>query len=103
MSNSSIYLPTPAPQILKRIKGVIEARRAAGEDLPPAPKTAIAGPEYFGLNDAAVRGAGRRHACMPTYICSCTRAVTVRRHASSRRRARRQRALVASGARSDLQ
>jgi hypothetical protein len=49
--------PQPPPQkILKRIKGVIEARRAAGEDLPPAPKTAIAGPEYFGLNDAAVGG-----------------------------------------------
>jgi hypothetical protein len=49
----------PCPQILKRIRSVIEARRAAGEALPPAPKTAIAGPEYFGLNDAAVRGARR--------------------------------------------
>jgi hypothetical protein len=48
--------PSCLAKILKRIKGVIEARRAAGEDLPPAPKTAIAGPEYFGLNDAAVRG-----------------------------------------------
>lgn len=36
--------------ILKRINNEIEARRRAGEDLPPPPKTAIAGPEYFGLN-----------------------------------------------------
>ena len=36
-------------QILKRINSEIERRRKAGEDLPPAPKTAIAGPEYFGL------------------------------------------------------
>ena len=36
--------------ILKRINSEIEARRKAGEDLPPPPKTAIAGPEYFGLN-----------------------------------------------------
>lgn len=36
--------------ILKRINAEIEARRKAGEDLPPPPKTAIAGPEYFGLN-----------------------------------------------------
>ncbi|RMZ52298.1 hypothetical protein APUTEX25_001688 [Auxenochlorella protothecoides] len=36
--------------VLKRINAEIEARRAAGEDLPPPPKTAIAGPEYFGLN-----------------------------------------------------
>lgn len=27
----------------------IRSRRSAGEDLPPPPKTAIAGPEYFGL------------------------------------------------------
>lgn len=36
--------------ILKRINAEIEARRKQGEDLPPPPKTAIAGPEYFGLN-----------------------------------------------------
>lgn len=45
-------------QVLKRINGEIEARRRAGEDLPPAPKTAIAGPEYFGFNQPEVR-AGR--------------------------------------------
>ena len=45
-------------QILKRINAEIEARRRAGEDLPPPPKTAIAGPEYFGLNQPNV-GAGR--------------------------------------------
>jgi hypothetical protein len=36
--------------VLRRINAEIEARRRAGEDLPPPPKTAIAGPEYFGLN-----------------------------------------------------
>ena len=41
-------------QILKRINAEIEDRRAAGEDLPPPPKTAIAGPEYFGFNQAEV-------------------------------------------------
>ncbi|KAK9905576.1 hypothetical protein WJX75_002376 [Coccomyxa subellipsoidea] len=35
--------------VLSRINSEIEARRSAGEDLPPPPKTAIAGPEYFGL------------------------------------------------------
>ncbi|CAD7703988.1 unnamed protein product [Ostreobium quekettii] len=35
--------------VLKRINGEIDRRRKAGEDLPPPPKTAIAGPEYFGL------------------------------------------------------
>lgn len=45
-------------QVLKRINGEIEARRRAGEDLPPAPKTAIAGPEYFGFNQPEAR-AGR--------------------------------------------
>lgn len=40
--------------ILKRINAEIEARRRAGEDLPPPPKTAIAGPEYFGLNQPNV-------------------------------------------------
>lgn len=37
-------------QVLKRINAEIEARRKAGENLPPPPKTAIAGPEYFGFN-----------------------------------------------------
>lgn len=41
-------------QVLKRINSEIEARRKAGEDLPPPPKTAIAGPEYFGLNQPEV-------------------------------------------------
>ena len=41
-------------QIQKRINSVIEARRKAGEDLPPAPKTAIAGPEFFGFNQPEV-------------------------------------------------
>lgn len=40
--------------ILKRINSEIEKRRAQGEDLPPPPKTAIAGPEYFGLNQEEV-------------------------------------------------
>ena len=41
-------------QILKRINAEIERRRREGEDLPPPPKTAIAGPEYFGLNQEQV-------------------------------------------------
>ena len=41
-------------QIQKRINAVIESRRKAGEDLPPAPKTAIAGPEFFGFNQPEV-------------------------------------------------
>ncbi|KAG2488719.1 hypothetical protein HYH03_012719 [Edaphochlamys debaryana] len=40
--------------VLKRINGEIEGRRAAGENLPPPPKTAIAGPEYFGLNQPEI-------------------------------------------------
>ncbi|GLI62832.1 hypothetical protein VaNZ11_005394 [Volvox africanus] len=40
--------------VLRRINGEIEGRRAAGEDLPPPPKTAIAGPEYFGLNQPEI-------------------------------------------------
>ena len=46
-------------QVLKRINSEIEARRKAGENLPPPPKTAIAGPEYFGLNqpEASLWGA----------------------------------------------
>ncbi len=31
------------------------ARREAGEALPPPPKTAIAGPEYFGLTHPQVQ------------------------------------------------
>ncbi|KAK9807622.1 hypothetical protein WJX72_004551 [[Myrmecia] bisecta] len=38
----------------KRINSEIEARRKAGEDLPPPPKTAIAGPEYFGFGQAEI-------------------------------------------------
>lgn len=41
-------------QILKRINEEINRRRKAGEKLPPPPKTAIAGPEYFGFNQAEV-------------------------------------------------
>jgi hypothetical protein len=55
-----------APQILKRINAEIEARRRAGEDLPPPPKTAIAGPEYFGLNQANVR---RQHHSTQCTVC----------------------------------
>ncbi|GAX78635.1 hypothetical protein CEUSTIGMA_g6073.t1 [Chlamydomonas eustigma] len=40
--------------ILRRINDEIEARRREGQDLPPPPKTAIAGPEYFGLNQLEV-------------------------------------------------
>jgi len=40
--------------ILKRINSELTRRRAEGEDLPPPPKTAIAGPEYFGLNQPDV-------------------------------------------------
>lgn len=46
---------TACMQVLKRINAEIEARRRAGENLPPAPKTAIAGPEYFGFNQPEVR------------------------------------------------
>ena len=30
-------------------RAFVACRRAEGENLPPPPKTAIAGPEYFGL------------------------------------------------------
>lgn len=42
-------------QILKRINATISQRIAAGENLPPPPRTAIAGPEYFGLNDLSTQ------------------------------------------------
>lgn len=52
---------------LRRINSEIEARRNAGEDLPPPPKTAIAGPEYFGLNQpniiAEIEALDPEHAC----------------------------------------
>ncbi len=57
----------PTPQVLKRINSEIEGRRAAGEPLPPPPKTAIAGPEYFGLNQpeicAAIEALDTERAC----------------------------------------
>ena len=46
--------PFSFPQILRRINDEIEARRRDGQPLPPPPKTAIAGPEYFGLNQPEV-------------------------------------------------
>ncbi|KAK9803111.1 hypothetical protein WJX73_005483 [Symbiochloris irregularis] len=53
--------------VLKRINAEIEARRKAGEDLPPPPKTAIAGPEYFGFNQLeileAVEALDPEHQC----------------------------------------
>ncbi|KAG2440637.1 hypothetical protein HYH02_010216 [Chlamydomonas schloesseri] len=53
--------------VLKRINAEIEGRRAAGEPLPPPPKTAIAGPEYFGLNQpdicAAIESLDPEHQC----------------------------------------
>ena len=48
-----------ARQVLRRIRDEIEARRAGGERLPAPPKTAIAGPEYFGFNQPEVRLQGR--------------------------------------------
>ncbi len=55
-----LCVPAVSPrQILRRINDEIEARRSEGQDLPPPPKTAIAGPEYFGLN-------------MPEVICIIT-------------------------------
>ena len=53
--------------VLRRINGVIADRIAGGEDLPPPPKTAIAGPEYFGFNQpevcAAIEALDPGHAC----------------------------------------
>ncbi|KAK9824373.1 hypothetical protein WJX72_009819 [[Myrmecia] bisecta] len=40
--------------VLNRINDVIETRRRGGEDLPPPPRTAIAGPEYFGLSHPVI-------------------------------------------------
>eukprot|EP00887_Chlorella_sp_A99_P007228 scaffold2.g7228.t1 len=54
--------------ILKRINAEIEARRRAGEGLPPPPKTAIAGPEYFGLNQPNIQEA--IEALDPNHLCT---------------------------------
>ncbi|KAK9835596.1 hypothetical protein WJX74_003803 [Apatococcus lobatus] len=54
-------------QIQKRINAVIESRRKAGEDLPPAPKTAIAGPEFFGFNQPEIESA--IEALDPEHLC----------------------------------
>eukprot|EP00891_Asterochloris_glomerata_P008342 jgi/Astpho2/8342/fgenesh1_pg.00122_%23_79_t len=53
--------------ILQRINDEIEARRQAGDDLPPPPKTALAGPEYFGLNQVEVQQAVE--ALDPEHLC----------------------------------
>jgi hypothetical protein len=58
----------PSKQILKRINAVIARRIAEGEALPPPPRTAIAGPEYFGLNDAATIAA--IEALDPQHLCT---------------------------------
>jgi F/Y rich C-terminus len=55
VSQASTESAWPAVQVLKRINAEIEARRSAGENLAPPPKTAIAGPEYFGLNQPEVQ------------------------------------------------
>ena len=51
----------------RRINAEITARIAAGEDLPPPPKTAIAGPEYFGFCQPeiadAIEGLDPEHRC----------------------------------------
>lgn len=41
-------------KIRARINAAIEVRRAAGEDLPPPPKTVVDGPQYFGLRSPAI-------------------------------------------------
>ena len=67
-------------QILRRINAEIEARRAEGEDLPPPPKTAIAGPEYFGLNQPEVVAA--LEALDPQRLCGAYWAGKVERAAA---------------------
>ena len=57
-----------AKQVLKRINAEIEAKRSAGEDLPPPPKTAIAGPEYFGLNSPEI--VEQIELLDPTHLCA---------------------------------
>ena len=52
----------------RRINAEITARIAAGEDLPPPPKTAIAGPEYFGFCQPEIAGA--IEALDPEHRCS---------------------------------
>ena len=42
--------------VQKRINAEIESRRGKGEDLPPPPKTAIAGTEYFGFGNEGICG-----------------------------------------------
>lgn len=59
-------------QILKRINAEIQRRIEQGEALPPPPRTAIAGPEYFGLNDtatiAAVETLDPNHLCTTYWV-----------------------------------
>eukprot|EP00775_Hariotina_reticulata_P011190 gene11190-11340_t len=58
--------------ILKRINATIAKRIEEGENLPPPPRTAIAGPEYFGLNDlstiAAIETLDPQHLCTTYWI-----------------------------------
>lgn len=54
--------------VLRRIAAEIERRRQAGEALAPPPKTAIPGPEYFGLNQPDVVAA--IEALDPTRSCT---------------------------------
>lgn len=65
----SLSLSTPKTTTTsnRRINAEITARIAAGEDLPPPPKTAIAGPEYFGFCQPeiadAIEGLDPEHRC----------------------------------------
>lgn len=56
-----------APKVLKRINREIAQLIKKGENLPPPPKTAIAGPEYFGLVQTdiveAIENLDPEHAC----------------------------------------
>eukprot|EP00879_Flechtneria_rotunda_P012562 GHRR01013117.1.p1 GENE.GHRR01013117.1~~GHRR01013117.1.p1 ORF type:complete len:818 (+),score=413.00 GHRR01013117.1:146-2455(+) len=58
--------------VLKRINAAISKRIEEGEALPPPPRTAIAGPEYFGLNDlatiAAIEALDPQHLCTTYWI-----------------------------------